>query len=58
MTVCGIASEFCVRESVLALLEAGRRVTLLADALGWVDEAKHKENLKELEARGAKVIQA
>ena len=56
VTVCGIASEFCVRESVLALLGAGRRVTILADALGWVDEAKHMENLKDLESKGAVVI--
>ena len=53
VTVCGIASEYCVRESVLDLLEAGRHVTVLADALGWVDRKKHEENLKDLEKRGA-----
>ncbi len=52
VTVCGIASEFCVRESVLALLGAGRRVTLLIDALGWVDEVEHHKNLKDLETQG------
>ena len=51
--VCGIASEYCVRESVLDLLEAGRHVTVLADALGWVDRKKHEENLEDLENRGA-----
>ena len=54
--ICGIASEFCVRESVLALLEAGRRATVMSDSLGWVDEAKHKENLRDLAARGAVVL--
>lgn len=53
VTVCGIASEYCVRESVLDLLEAGRHVTVLADALGWVDRKKHEENLEDLEKRGA-----
>lgn len=53
VTICGIASEFCVRESVLAMLEAGRKATVLADSLGWVDEAKHQENLRDLRARGA-----
>lgn len=53
VTVCGIASEYCVRESVLDLLEAGRHVTVLADALGWVDRKKHEENLEDLENRGA-----
>lgn len=51
--VCGIASEYCVRESVLDLLKAGRHVTVLADALGWVDRKKHEENLEDLENRGA-----
>ncbi len=51
--VCGIASEYCVRESVLDLLKAGRHVTVLADALGWVDRRKHEENLEDLEKRGA-----
>lgn len=51
--VCGIASEFCVRESVLDLMKAGRRVTILVDALAWVDRGKHEENLRDLEARGA-----
>ena len=53
VTVCGIASEYCVRESVLDLLEAGRHVTVLADALGWVDRKKHEKNLEDLENRGA-----
>ena len=53
VTVCGIASEYCVRESVLDLLKAGRHVTVLADALGWVDRRKHEENLEDLEKRGA-----
>ena len=55
VTVCGIASEFCVRESVLALLEDARHVTLLADAVGWVDAAQHQENLKDLASRGVNV---
>lgn len=58
VVVCGIASEFCVRESVLALLGAGRRVTLLENALGWVDEAEHHKNLKDLEAQGVKLARA
>ena len=50
--ICGIASEFCVRESALALLKARRKVTIMADSLGWVDEANHRENLRDLAARG------
>ena len=53
MAICGIASEYCVRESVLDLLKAGRHVTVLADALGWVDRRKHEDNLEDREKRGA-----
>ena len=55
VVVCGIASEFCVRESVLDLLRVGRRVTLLADAVGYVNAEKHRENLADLEAQGATI---
>lgn len=55
VAVCGIASEYCVRETVLDLLKAGRNVTLLTDALGWVDRKKHEENLKDLEGRGVRL---
>ena len=52
VTICGIATEFCVRETVLAFLAAGRRTTVLADALAWVDRAGHERTLDELAARG------
>ena len=54
--VCGIASEFCVRESVLALLKSGRSVEVDADLLGWVDEKNHQENIKELASMGVKIL--
>ncbi|MBQ9388610.1 MAG: isochorismatase family protein [Synergistaceae bacterium] len=53
VTVTGIATEFCVRESVLALLNSGRKVTVKADMLGWVDESNHKKTLSELTEKGA-----
>ena len=53
--ICGIASEFCVRESVLALLKSGRSVEVPADMLGWVNEENHHKNLKELESMGVKI---
>ena len=37
---------------VLAFLAAGRRTTVLADALAWVDKARHERTLDELAARG------
>ena len=54
--VGGIASEYCVKETVLALLQSGRSVTLLKDCLGYVSEEDHKKTLEELKAKGV-VIQ-
>ena len=53
---CGIATEFCVKESVAALLESGRNVEVPADLLGWVDGEGHKKTLEEFKAMGVKVL--
>ena len=55
VVVTGIATEFCVKESVLALLKSGRKVTVKADMLGWVDADGHKKALQELAEMGATV---
>lgn len=54
--VVGIASEFCVRETVLDLLKEGKRVTVFKDALGYVNKENHIANLDELEKMGVKII--
>ena len=53
--VCGIASEFCVRESVIALLNSGRKIEVPENLLGWVDENNHHKNIQELSKMGVKV---
>ena len=55
--VAGIASEYCVRETVLALLEDGRNVGILENGLGYVDLKEHISNLKDLKEKGARIIQ-
>ncbi len=55
VTIVGIASEFCVRESALAFLDAGVKVKILADALAWVNRDEHEKNLADLESRGAEI---
>lgn len=52
----GIASEFCVRETCLALKDKGFNVHLLKDCVGYVDQEAHERNLKELEAAGISVV--
>lgn len=54
--VGGIASEYCVRETVLSLLEAGRRVTLLALGVGYVEKEAHEASLADLAARGVRIL--
>ncbi|WP_409227924.1 isochorismatase family protein [Gudongella sp. SC589] len=54
--VAGIASEYCVRETVLELLEAGHMVEILKDGLGYVDSEDHLKNLQDLMERGVRII--
>ena len=56
--VGGIASEYCVKETVLSLLQSGRSVTLLVPGLGWVAEEDHKKALAELKGLGALLVEA
>lgn len=54
--VSGIASEYCVKETVLELLKHGKKVSLLVEGLGFVDKAEHEKTLKELEREGTVLI--
>ena len=54
--ICGIASEFCVRESVLAFFKNNFKVKLLANALAWVNHDGHVKNLSDLKAQGVEII--
>ncbi len=48
--VCGIASEFCCKETALAFYEHGNRVCFLSDCMAYVSEEGHiqtKESLRE-----------
>lgn len=56
VVVAGIATEFCVRETVLELLKNGHDVELLADGLGYVDKENHNKTLEELKELGVKLI--
>lgn len=55
--VCGIASEFCVRETVLELLKDNKNVSLFTPGLGYVNEEEHLKNIEELKSMGAKILQ-
>jgi nicotinamidase/pyrazinamidase len=53
--VGGLATDYCVRHSVLDALAAGLAVTLLGDAIAGVDAEGSAKALAEMEARGARV---
>lgn len=55
--VGGIASEYCVKETVLSLLASGRKVTLLVKGLGYVSEKDHAKTLKELREKGVTLLE-
>lgn len=50
--VCGIATEYCVRNTCEDLLKAGFRVHLIKDALAWVDAEGHMAALTAMSAEG------
>lgn len=54
--VGGIASEYCVRETILSLLKAGHIVSLLSDCVGYVSLEEHKKNIEDLKKRGVEIL--
>ena len=50
--VCGIATEYCVRNTCEDLLKAGFKVHLLKDCLAYVDHEGHLKSLKEMAQEG------
>lgn len=53
--VCGIASEYCVRNTAEDLLKAGYKVNLLKNCLGYVDYEGHLKALEEMAAKGINI---
>ena len=54
--VCGIATEYCVRNTAEDLQKDGFEVYVLKDALAWVDADGHVEALKAMEDEGIHLI--
>ena len=50
--VCGIATEYCVRNTCEDLKKAGYKVHLLSECLGYVDENGHRQALQEMSDNG------
>ena len=54
--VCGIATEFCVRNTCEGLLKAGYRVHLLKNCLAYVSEEGHHKALTEMASEGISIV--
>ena len=53
--VFGVATEYCVRGAAKGLLERGRQVSVITDAIAGIDSANGERALRELESLGAKM---
>ncbi|GAA5843644.1 hypothetical protein JCM11251_006394 [Rhodosporidiobolus azoricus] len=62
LVICGLATDFCVRATVLAALQAaeqaraGWRVLVVKEAIKGVFPEKEEEVLKEMEVKGAEIV--
>ena len=54
--VCGIATEYCVRNTCEDLLKAGFKVLLKVDALAYVDAEGHRQALAQMQDEGIELI--
>lgn len=55
--VCGIATEYCVRNTCEDLLKAGFKVHLLKDCIAYVDHKGHLKALEEMKAEGIDITE-
>lgn len=53
--VCGIATEYCVRNTCEDLLKAGYTVHLLKDCIAYVDYEGHLKALEEMHQEGIRI---
>ncbi|MHB8486183.1 MAG: cysteine hydrolase family protein [Candidatus Acidiferrales bacterium] len=54
--VFGVVTEFCVRLAAKGLLDRGRRVAIVTDAIETLDASESQRTLDELASRGARLI--
>ncbi len=54
--IFGVVTELCVRCAADGLLQRGRRVAVVTDAMQGIDSGKAKQTLENLKSRGARLI--
>ena len=54
--ICGIATEYCVRNTAEDLLKDGFRVSVLQDCIAYVDARGHEDALAAMKAEGIAIV--
>ena len=54
--ICGFASEYCVRETILELKKNNKNVSVFLAGIAYVDYEDHKKNIEELKDMGINFI--
>ncbi len=54
--VCGIATEYCVKNTCMDLLNAGFRVRLLTDCITYVNPEDHRTAIEHMRLAGVTVL--
>lgn len=54
--ISGIASEFCIRETSLDFLKIGVQVSILKNAIAYIDYEEHLKNIEDLKSKGVLII--
>lgn len=55
--VAGFASEYCVRETLLGLLNKGHKAALYLPGVAYVDEKDHEKNIADLRDKGIEIVE-
>ncbi len=56
VVVFGVVTEFCVKAAAKGLIERGRRVAIVTDAIETIEPENGKRALDELRAAGARLV--
>lgn len=54
--VFGVATDYCVKAAAEGLLNMGRRVAVVTDAIEGIDPAGSRATLEQLQQRGARLV--
>ena len=54
--VCGVATDYCVKEAVDGLVDQGKKVKLVVDAIEGIDKGGSKHIIEEFRIRGVEMV--